>query len=95
MKSKKEIDQTLIDELKKEKAALERENSELKLLISSKRFRLANKMGNSFNSLFPVGSRRRSVVKRAAGQISRINNAKRQRALKPLLGEIQQLSHDF
>ena len=51
--------QVEIDELKKEKAALERENAELKLLVSSKRFRLANKMGNAFNSLFPVSSRRR------------------------------------
>lgn len=87
--------QVEIDELKKEKAALERENAELKLLVSSKRFRLANKMGNAFNSLFPVSSRRRAAVKSVARQAKKLNSAKRRRALRPLMKELRSLSAGF
>lgn len=87
--------QTVVDELKKEKAALERENTELKLLVSSKRFRLANKMGNAFNSLFPVSSKRRAVVKGVARQAKKLSSAKRRRALRPLMKELQSLSAGF
>ncbi|MDO5343399.1 MAG: glycosyltransferase [Candidatus Saccharibacteria bacterium] len=87
--------QAEIDELKREKAALERENAELKLLVSSKRFRLADKMGNAFNSLFPVSSKRRAAVKGVARQAKKLSGARRRRVLRPLMKELQSLSAGF
>lgn len=97
MKSTKKQDdsQAVIQDLQQEKAALMRENAELKLLVSSKRFRLANKMGDSFNSLFPVSSKRRAIVKSAARQVSKINGARRRRTLNPLIKELKSLSSGF
>lgn len=93
--SQKKGDAALIEELKSQKAALERENAELKLLVSSKRFRLANKMGDSFNSLFPVSSRRRAVVKKIASRAGRLRSAQKKRALTPLLKELRAASGNF
>ena len=62
----KKLNRTLQDE----KRALERENKALKRLVSSKRFRAATRVAETYNHLFPLGTSRRrainSVTSRAA-----------------------------
>lgn len=94
-KSKDSITKSVIDELKKENAELRKENSDLKLLVSSRRFRFANKVGDSFNSFFPINTRRRQAAKGVMQYVSKLNNAKQRRALQPLFRELKALSKDY
>ncbi len=89
------VDSAVIKEFKKEVASLRKENSDLKLLVSSKRFRLASKMGDSFNSFFPLNSRRRKAAKGAMRYVGKLNSAKQRRSLQPILNEIRSLSKGY
>ena len=95
MTETKKVENLTLDELRIENETLRKENADLKLLVSSRRFRFANRVGDSFNSIFPIGTRRREVVKGAIGYVGRINSAKQRRALKPLYDEIKEISKGF
>ena len=61
----KKLNQTLKDE----KRALERENKALKRLVSSKRFRAATRVAETYNHLFPLGTGRRRDITSTASKI--------------------------
>ena len=61
----KKLNQTL----KNEKRALERENKALKRLVSSKRFRAATRVAETYNHLFPLGTGRRRAITSTASKI--------------------------
>lgn len=61
----KELNQTLQDE----KRALERENKALKRLVSSKRFRAATRVAETYNHLFPLGTGRRRAITSTASKV--------------------------
>ena len=61
----KKLNQTLKDE----KRALERENKALKRLVSSKRFRAATRVAETYNHLFPLGTGRRRAITSTASKI--------------------------
>ena len=81
-----------IDDLTRENNELRRENNDLKRILSSKRFRIANKIGNTFNSFFPIGTKRRQAIKTAMRGATKINSAKQKRILRPLINTITAMS---
>lgn len=91
----KTSNQKTINISEKELAALMQENTDLKLVLQSKRYRLANKLGDTFNSLFPLSTHRREVIKTLTSYAGKVNRATKMRALKPLLDEIKTLSEKY
>lgn len=87
----KKINQTLRDE----KRALEKENKALKRLVSSKRFRAATYVAETYNHLFPLGTSRRRAISAAVSRVAASRAKSRAKRAAKRLGEMKSLAKGY
>lgn len=87
----KKLNQTLQDE----KRALEKENKALKRLVSSKRFRAATRVAETYNHLFPLGTGRRRAITSVASKAVASRAKSRAKRESKRLSEMKELAKGY
>ena len=83
--------QEQINKILEENDLLKKENEDLRKIISSKRYQFANKLATSYNTIFPLGSKRRSIVGKSLNGINKVKKNK----VKKNINELKKISKDF
>ena len=78
--------------LKHQIESLRLENKGLRMMIESKRYQLADKLGGTFNRLAPKGTRRNQAAHAAYSQLTKIQKANHRRRLRPIARNIIELA---
>lgn len=81
--------------LKDENRALERENKALKRLVSSKRFRAATRVAETYNHLFPLGTGRRRAINSMTSKVAASRNKSQAKKEAARLHEMEELAKDY
>lgn len=68
-------------ELEKEAKRLKAENDSLRKLLNAKRYKMADKVANSYNAMLPVGTKRRNIVGKSLNAVRRVGNIKTKRKI--------------
>ena len=58
--------------LEKEVKRLKAENDSLRKLLNAKRYKMADKVANSYNVMLPVGTKRRNIVGKSLNAARRV-----------------------
>lgn len=85
-----------IDELKKRNEQLQRENEALRRLVNSRRFRAADRLGNLYNQVLPIETKRREVVNSTMRGVRKIAHGRKDRWVKENAAQVAKLAagHD-
>lgn len=67
--------------LEKEVKRLKAENDSLRKLLNAKRYKMADKVANSYNVMLPVGTKRRNIVGKSLNAARRVGNIKTKRKI--------------
>lgn len=67
--------------LEKEVKRLKAENDSLRKLLNAKRYKMADKVANSYNAMLPVGTKRRNIVGKSLNAARRVGNIKTKRKI--------------
>ena len=75
-----------IEDLIKENDRLINENESLKRMLGAKRYRIAEKLANSYNALLPVGTKRRRMIIKSTSLLKKISDRRTSRIVESIKG---------